>query len=165
MLLGNQQQANSSNPSEQYDEWIAQLLSDKQYVEAYQLLKSKPPQNLSALFNLALCLFFAKEYEQSLYQLDAALAKSQPNPTDNFSFNDDLHKKLESIQNADNTYLQGITDRYVQHFPHMVRSNILRIKVDCYRALRRWNKVIETATLLTGHNYRNVEDAVAEATL
>ena len=163
MLLGNQPQTNSNNPSEQYDEWIVQLLSGKQYVEAYRLLKSEPPQKLSTLFNLALCLYFAEEYEQSLYQLDAALAKLQPNITSNFSINDDLYKKLESKQNVDNSYMQGITDKYVRHFPYMVKSNILRMKIDCYRALCQWNKIMELAAPLRNENYRNVEEAVAEA--
>ena len=164
MLLANQQKTNNNNkPIAQCDKWIAQLLSDKQYVEAYQLLKTEPQQKLSTLFNMALCMYFAKEYEQTLTKLDEALAKLQCPPDKQPLLYDDLYKKLEAIQNTSNSYLLGISDDYARNFQYLLKNNILRIKVDCYRALCLWNKVIELAALLKSHNYQNVESAVAEA--
>ena len=166
MLLGSQQYPNNSNGlSDKNDEWIVLLLSNGQYVEAYRLLKSEPQQKLSTIFNLALCSYFAEEYEQTLSRLDEALAKLQPNPVDNTFVNDDLYKKLESIQNADDSYLQGMTEMYIRHFPYIVKNSILRIKIDCYLALSLWNRIIELAPLLKSYEYQNVEEAVAEAFL
>ena len=162
MLLGNQQQTNINNSSEQNDEWIVQLLSNNQYVEAYRLMKSEPPKKLSTLFNSAICMLFIEEYEQCLHSLDEALAKLQPKPADN-SPKEDRYRKLERMQSADSSYLQGITDRYVRHFPDMVKNNILRVKIDCYRALSQWSKVLELAAQLGSQNYLNVENAVDEA--
>ena len=165
MLLGNQPKTNTHNPLEQHDEWIVQLLSNNQYVEAYRLLKSEPPQKISTLFNLAICLFFTKDYESCLRNLDEISTKLQPDLTDDFYINDNLYKKLENIQYADNSYLQGITDKYVQYFPQIAKKNVLRIKIDCYRVLCKWNKVIELAAPLKGFNYQNVEDALNDAHL
>ena len=166
MILGGQSQLGGANrPQEQYDEWIVQMLSNGQYTEAYRLLKNTPPQSLSTLLNLALCSYYAEEYESALHKLDEALVKLQHTPADTTLINDELFKKLERVQNADNTYLQGVTEAYVRHFPYIVKSSIIRIKIDCYLALCAWNKVIELAAPLQNCNYQNIEIAVAEASL
>ncbi len=163
MLLGN----NSPNrpdtaPKTVDDDWIVQLISAGRYAEVYQLLAKEPSRKVSSSYNLALCLFFANKYEQALYRLDEALTMLRPAP-EMAPMEDELYNAILKVQNVTESYRVGVTEKYVLRFPGMMKNNILRLKVDAYLALERWNKIIEMATLLKSKNYRNVEEALRVA--
>ncbi len=159
MLLGNNTPNRQDTTPQVNEDWVVQLISNGQYAEAYLLLSKETSRKISSLYNLALCSYFAGKYEQTIYRLDEALSTFRPAPDSN-PVEDDLYNAIVRVQNATDAYQTGITEKYVQRFPGITKDNILRLKIDAYLALERWNKVIETAALLKNKNYRNVEEAL-----
>ncbi len=160
MLLGNNHSRQENIPQEN-EGWILQLMSDGCYAEAYLLLKKEQAGRVSSRYNLALCCYFAGEYQQALYRLDEALSVFRPMPGHDAMQKDDVYKALIIAQNKTDSYRKGIDEKYVSHFPDMMKDNILRLKVDCFLVLKQWNKLIETAALLRTKDYRNVAEALA----
>ncbi len=163
MLSGNNHPGRSESAPQENEDLIVQSISVGRYAEAYRLLKKEPAGKVSVLYNLALCCRFAGDHRQALYRLDEALSVFRPALGNDAAPEDEIYRASVAAQNATNTHLSGVTEKYVSRFPEMMKDNILRLKVDCYSALQHRNKVIETAALLKNKGYRNVVEALETA--
>lgn len=156
MLLG------SNNTRQQYDNeeaLIIVLLTQGRYAEAYALLMKESPDEPSTQYNLALCHYWAAQYQEALICLDRAQMTLPPRSNNNKAYNQFYAAILEN-QNQLDDHLHAITKKYIVLFEILTRDAILRLKTDCWLKLGNFSKVIETATPIAHKNYKNIAEAL-----
>lgn len=160
MLLG------STNPHQQHhteEAFIAQLISQQRYAEAYTLLLREQQDRVVTWYNLALCHHWSEGYQQAINCLDRAASLlpagkgTQPHPADSFQF------IIRTKQNELDDHLQPITAKYADAFNPLVNDAIIRLKTDCWLSLGNYARVVETATRIAHKNYKNIADALQTA--
>ncbi|MGL5260792.1 MAG: hypothetical protein ACRC9P_00205 [Bacteroides sp.] len=141
---------------------VLRLMAQQQYAEAYLLLERLTNPSLSNLYNLALCLYFSKEYSTCLLFLAKAQAKL-PSYSLRHTRISPLGQKVLHQHLDQATYLHAVSEVYCTHFPNILQESILRLRIDCLLRLARWKELIATASQLKYKSYSQVLQAVAEA--
>ena len=155
MLLGstanNQSQPNSES-------LVIQLLLQQRYAEAYdRLVSQQPTQN--ALYNMAVCLHWAGNYEAALSRLDHIQPAPQLGNANGINSNSE-YSAIRLKQNQTNDHLQGLTEVYIKTFPALAQDAIIRLKTDCWLKLDNYDKVRAIATPIASKGYKNITDAL-----
>ncbi len=152
---------NTAHTSE--DLFISQLIQQARYVEAYSLLIRERQESVTTLFNMALCHFMVGDYSLAVSFLDktsqflprpSMLGNAQHSPQ---------QRSLTQWQSQGSSYLQPISQKYIQFFADAVSDNILRLKIDCLLELGDFQKLISTASPIEHKGFKNVNDALARA--
>lgn len=141
---------------------ISSLLESGLYEEAYVLLKGIGMRSPSASFNMALCCAYAGEYQTALSHLDNALSQLLQVSAAGV-LNDAIAVKIIGKQACGESYLSPWMEEYAETFPAQARISVRRFRIDCYKNLNLWNKVLEESALLNTPGYSNVEEAVCMA--
>lgn len=94
MLLGK----TLNNPSPDTELLIIQLLSQKRYADAYELLTNQQANKNSALYNLALCLHWSGNYQEAIHRLELIQVERKLSNETRFS-NDTAYSKIRMMQN------------------------------------------------------------------
>jgi len=161
LLNSNQVEINRTYKSE--DTFIAGLIGQSRYTEAYRLLKNEAADKTETQYNLALCFYWIGCYREALMSLDRAqrfmpVTAGKTNPAaDNF------YKALREKQNQLNDHHCPITQKHVEMTPQLVTDGIMRLKTDCWLQLEEYGEVINIATPMIYKNYSNVTSALAAA--
>jgi hypothetical protein len=156
MLLGSTANHNASPDTESL---IIQLLLQQRYAEVWELLTNQQPLQTSSLFNMALCLHWAGNYQEALGKLESiqlAIPMRSGNPLNT----DNNYKLIKSKQNQTNDYLQGISESYIKSFPTLAQDAIVRLKTDCWLQLGNFAKVIAMATPIVHKGYKDITDSL-----
>ncbi|MFD1258341.1 hypothetical protein ACFQ3S_16165 [Mucilaginibacter terrae] len=161
MLLGST--ANHNNNFTGAEPLVIQLILQKRYAEAYQLLINQPAST-TALYNLALCLHWSGNYQEAVSKLEIIQLAPQASNKNQLNSNSD-YKEIKTKQNQTHDYLHGISEGYLKSFPVLVYDSIVRLKTDCWLQLGNYAKVIAIATPIAHKGYKNITDAlqIAEA--
>jgi hypothetical protein len=157
MLLGSIPN-NVNNPLDG-ETLILQLILQQRYAEVYELLMRQKSPSTSALYNTALCLHWAGNYQGALSTLERIQLKPEVKVTNSFDVYPD-YKMIKNKQNQTADYLHGISDAYVQTFSSHVHDAILRLKIDCWLQLGDYAKVIIAAMPMAHKGYKNITDAL-----
>ncbi|HJD92934.1 MULTISPECIES: hypothetical protein [Bacteroides] len=150
------------DPTPNMENEIIRLMDLNQYAEAYQLLISLTNPSVSNLYNIALCLFKSRDYAGCIIQLEKIESKLQVNRYHSLNTNQEYNRIL-NIQRAIDTHLNAISNFYVEHFSHILYDSILRLRVDSWAQLKRWDKVLQIATKLQFKEYDNINRAIDQA--
>lgn len=159
MLLG------STNTGQQYaneEAFIIQLLGQKRYAEAYVLLQREAPNEPSTQYNIALCHYWAANYQEALTSLDkaqSAMVNTSIKGESNIP-NSQLYNLIRQQQNQLDDHLHAISKNYVVMFTSLTRDTIIRLKTDCWLQLGDFSNVIKTATPIAHKNYSNIINAL-----
>jgi tetratricopeptide (TPR) repeat protein len=153
----------STNSHKQYgneETLILQLLIQQRYAEAYLLLNNEPPNDPATQYNLALCYYWAKQYQEAIICLDK-VQTALPYQSSNVKLpNAQFYTVIVEQQNQRSDHLQGVSKRYISIFAVLMRDAIIRFKTDCWLQLGEYSKVIETAAPIAHKNYRNITEAL-----
>jgi tetratricopeptide (TPR) repeat protein len=153
----------SNHTRQQYESeevLVALLLTQNRYAEAYLLLQNESPNEPSTQYNMALCHYYACDYQQAIVNLDKAqsvfpvVKGLTNNHTDQFYYN------MRQQQNQQDDHLHAITKKYIANFHVLTREAIVRLKTDCWLHLGEYAKVIELATPVEHKNYKNIAEAL-----
>jgi len=155
MLLG----SSSNNNSPGTETLVLQLIFQKRYAEVYELLLSQQPASTAVLYNMALCLHWAGNYQQALSKLESIQLASLVSMRNQLNADAD-YNAMKSKQNQTDDYLHGISEAYIQTFPSFVHDAIIRLKTDCWLQLGNYAKVITVATPVAHKGYKNITDAL-----
>lgn len=156
MLLGTTA-TNDTSPST--ESLIIQLLLQQRYAEVYELLINQHRTQISALYNMALCLHWSGNYQEALNRLESIQLAPQVSNGNQLNNNSD-YKKIKSKQNQTDDYLHGISEAYIKSFPALVHDAIVRLKTDCWLQLGNYAKVVAVATPIAYKGYKNITDAL-----
>ena len=141
-------------------------LNSAQWLVAYgifrQLISSTKAPSGAALYNMAICHFFAKEYDKIISTLNEALQKtatssSLSNQTSN------LPETLFIEEYKTNVHLFALTETVFNLNPAIVKLRIRRLLVDANVKIENWQEVIRLASLPNMDKCNNVNEAVAIA--
>lgn len=158
MLLGSADTRQQQYPHEEL--LISHLISECRYAEAYLLLQREQSDLPATQFNLALCYYYAGNYQQSLIHLDKAKAVLLPVRINTNLRDDQFYKAIRQQQNQLNDHLQAVTKKYIDNFGDLFRDAIIRIQADCWLKLQNFAKVIEIAAPIAAKGYKNINDAL-----
>lgn len=156
MLLGS---TSSKETSPADESLIIQLLLQHRYAQVYELLLKQQSTTTSALYNMALCLHWAGNYQEALNRLESIRLGTNIN-TSTKPNSDSNYKTIISRQNQTDDYLQGMTEAFIKNFPDLATDSIIRLKTDCWLQLGNFAKVIAIATPIAHKGYRNITDAL-----
>jgi len=156
MLLGATKTTIEHKPDE---EFIVQLMLQSRFAEAYLLLKQSPQNHASTAFNLAICVFHAKNYQQAIIHLQHAW-QNIPQNLNPKPLPDHIAQNLISLQKETEDYLRPLNEKYTSAFGEIFRDHIIRLQTDCWLLLENWQKTVETAKPIEHKNYRNVLNAL-----
>jgi tetratricopeptide (TPR) repeat protein len=154
----------SSNTHQQHaseEAFIIQLIGQQRYAEAYILLKKEPPSEPSVQYNLALCHYWAQNYQEALLSLDKIMINLPAGYKD--APHDPFYAIIRERQNQEDEHLQAISKKHVTFFGLLVKDAIVRLKVDCWLQLGNFPKVIEIAMPIATRNYKNIVSAIQTA--
>lgn len=167
MLLGSENKPERRRYSDEFDQpyredilFTAQLIEKQQYEEAWIRMDTLERESIPLLYNRALCLRDAEQYESVIPLLDRASALLIPYERTPIPGETQTLKVIREKQKDRETYLYPITFRYVDLFPHQLRDSILRFMTDTYLALGNKPKIREIATPLQSKGYRNIIEAL-----
>jgi len=149
MLLGSTTN-NQSQPNSQ--SLVIQLLLQKRYAEAYDCLIGQQPLQNAALYNMALCLHWAGNYESALSKLENIQLAPQLYNGNKLNGNGE-YVEIRNKQNETNDYLHGLTEVYIKAFPSLAHDAVIRLKTDCWLKLRNYDKVRAIATPIASKGY------------
>jgi len=157
MLLGSQ--SNNKDNSPGTETLILQLILQQRYAEVYELLLRQQPASTAALYNMALCLHWAGNYQQALSKLESIQLASRVSMTNQLNADAD-YNAMKSKQNQTDDYLHGISEAYIQTFPSFIHDAVIRLKTDCWLQLGNYAMVITVATPVAHKGYKNITDAL-----
>lgn len=161
MLLGSERNS-SSTPTHLNENLVVLLLNQGRYAEAYTILNQDAASGITVFFNLALCHFWAEDYDEALHCLDRIEPLAKWREGDNI-VQDAAYHKIEIKQRGTNDHLEGLSNDYLKLFGVKVRDHLIRLKTDCWIALGNYSKVIETATPIEHKGYLNIVYALKTA--
>ncbi|CAM3823563.1 tetratricopeptide repeat protein [Mucilaginibacter galii] len=161
MLLGS---TDTRQTYAQEEALIIDLIGQMRYAEAYLLLKKELPHEPSTQYNLALCHYWAGNYQEALICLDKAKTALPRNAGDPMLQNDQFYSVMSQKQNQQEEYLKPISKKFTNLFGVSTNDAIIRLKTDCWLQLGNFSKVIEIATPIASKNYKNIADALQVAT-
>ncbi|WP_443945100.1 hypothetical protein ACJVDH_19615 [Pedobacter sp. AW1-32] len=156
MLLGATKNTIEHKPDE---EFIVQLMLQSRFAEAYLLLKQSPQNHSATAFNLAICVFHSKNYEQAILHLEQA-RQNIPQSLNPKPLPDHIAQNLIDLQKETEDYLQPLSQKYASAFSEIFRDHIIRLQTDCWLLRQNWQKTVETAKPIEHKNYRNVINAL-----
>lgn len=162
MLLGSNQAAQSPNGTSLHG-FIARLINQSLYADAYVLLIKEAREQTVTQYNLALCFYHTGSYTEALLCLDKAQAYLPVNPNKNYPVTDAFHTAMLEDQHQLNDHLFALTAKHVQLLPQKIADSIIRLKTDCWMQLGNYAKVIEIATPVAYKQYGNITEALAVA--
>jgi tetratricopeptide (TPR) repeat protein len=157
MLLG--KTPNNNNSSEDTELLVVQLIMQKRYAEAYELLVSQQPTGATVLYNIALCLHWSGNYQEALDRLEHIHLDRNP-MNENRLGADTSYKKIRAQQNQTADYLKAISDGYLKQFPASVHDAFIRLKTDCWLRLGNFQKVIAIASPIAHKGIKDINDAL-----
>ncbi len=161
MLLGTSN--NNTHQQRSEAEFIAILIGQNRYAEAYVLLKAESVELVTTQYNLALCHYFAGNYREALLCLDKAQMLLQPDTPKTNLHIDGFYKAIRERQNQVDDHHRPIIQRHVALTAHDVADGIIRLKTDCWLQLGDYARVIDTAARLAYKNYANITAALSTA--
>lgn len=145
------------------DVFIAHLLDQDRFAEAYQLIKKENADLPATQYNLALCYCQVGDYREALMCLDKAqMLLATGNLKTNAEI-DSLYKALSAHQNRLDTHKRAVTHQYIALYGILFNDAITRLKIDCWLQLEDYARVIDTATPIAYKNYHNISEALAIA--
>lgn len=161
MLLGS---THTREAYAQEEALIIDLISQMRYAEAYMLLKKEAPYEPSTQYNLALCHYWAGNYQEALMCLDKAQTALPRTTSSSTLQNDQFYNVIREKQNQHDDHLKPISKKFVSLFGVITNDAIIRLKTDSWLQLGNFSKVIEIATPIAFKNYKNIADALQVAT-
>ncbi|RZK35939.1 MAG: hypothetical protein EOO90_28235 [Pedobacter sp.] len=150
--------SNSEN-SQETELLIIQMMFQQRYKEVYELLSTQKSTQTAALYNMAICLHWSKNYQGALTRLDSIRLMPQVNNLSHSIANSDYHGIMQK-QNQTDDYLNGMSEAYIRHFPILALDAVVRLKVNCWLKLGNFTKVIAIATPIAHKGYKDITDAL-----
>jgi len=161
MLLGS---TDTRQAYGQEEDLIIKLIGQMRYAEAYIFLKKESPNEPSTQYNLALCHYWAGNYQEALMCLDKAHTTLSRTTSSSTLQNDQFYNVIRQKQNQLDDHLKPISKKFVSLFGVITNDAIIRLKTDCWLQLDNFSKVVEIATPIASKNYKNIADALQVAT-
>jgi len=156
MLLGSTVTKDTSTDT---DPLVLELIFQRRYSEAYELLTIEKPASNASLYNMALCFHWSGNFQEALKALESIQLAPMVSSGNKFNANND-YQQIRSKQNQTDDYLQGVSNRYVKHFPALFHDAIVRLKTACWLKLGNYPKVVTTAQPIAHKGYKNIIDAL-----
>ena len=141
---------------------IIQLILQRRYADAYELLNHQPSDQTTVLYNTALCLHWSGNYQEALNRLEKIRLSPQVSNRNQPSA-DNKYQQIRHKQNQTDDYLQGISELYVKNFPLLFQDAVIRLKTDCWLQLGNYPKMIAVATPIAYKKYKNITEALTLA--
>ncbi|MDQ8005645.1 MAG: hypothetical protein REI64_12650 [Pedobacter sp.] len=123
------------------------------------LCQQKECKSVAAMYNMALCHFFAKEYTKATSLLIEAL--TQVTPSISHQSNTNLPKGLLEHEYENSQYRSALIETAVALNNSLVKLRIRRLLVDVQLALGNWQEVIRLSALPDMDKCQNVQEALA----
>lgn len=160
MLLGNNTTKNNQTP---YNEFLCCFLySQGKYAESYNLLNNSK-DSVSKYYNMALCCYWAEDYEQTILYLEQSITKLSNLNRPKLVGLDSIEAKIKDKQKKTDDFITFLLEEYMYTFPNETFDNCLRFKVECLKHLKQWSSLLKVTSLIENKKYRNVELAIQEA--
>ena len=156
MLLGTTATNNTASSTEAL---VIQLLLQKRYAEAYEVLINQQSPSTAALYNMALCLHWSGNYRGALSRLERIQLTPQVSNGNQLQTDSD-YRQIKNKQNQTDDYLHGISEAYMKSFPALGHDAVVRLKTDCWLQLGNYAKVIAIATPIAHKGYKNIINAL-----
>ncbi|MCZ4243312.1 hypothetical protein [Pedobacter punctiformis] len=154
-----------SNETEMFSEGIA-YINSSQWLLAYQSFKHLTDNSKSisveVLYNMALCHFFAKEYQKTIYVLNEALTFLSV-PSIRSNLNHQIPDILLEDEYQGKHYLKALTSSAVDLNHPITKLRIRRLLVDTHYHLENWKEIIRLSALPDMEKCENVRLAFAKA--
>jgi tetratricopeptide (TPR) repeat protein len=138
---------------------VIQLILQKRYAQAYELLIAQQSTQTAALYNMALCLHWSGNYQEALSRLERIQLAPLVGNSNKLDSNSE-YTKINSKQNQTDDYLHAISEIYIKSFPVAAGDAVIRLKTDCWLQLGNYAKVIAVATPVAYKGYHDIENAL-----
>jgi predicted Zn-dependent protease len=106
--------------------FIIQLIGQQRYAEAYILLKKEPPSEPSVQYNLALCHYWAQNYQEALLSLDKIMINLPAGYKD--APHDPFYAIIRERQNQEDEHLQAISKKHVPFLAFWLKMRLLGLR-------------------------------------
>lgn len=161
MLINNNSDT-TNNETELFADGVI-CLQTKQYLFAYSvfsnLSKSSKSATVAVLYNMALCYYFAKEYQKAIEMLDKAIQKTAIPSTATQQFTG-VPQLLIAQEFENNSHHFALTESASTCNSTYVKLRIRRLLVDLNLHLENWQEVIRLSQLSDMDKCKNVVEAV-----
>ena len=163
-MLINQKTDNQWNENDLFLEG-ALCINSSQWLLAYSIFKqltgAKNP-SVARLYNMALCYFYAKEYQQTIATLNEAIQHVTAVPG--------LSKLpaivpgvVSAFEYEQDSYKLALTESIAGLYAPLVKLRVRRLLLDANMELGNWEEVLRLSSLAEMDQCKNVQEAVTIA--
>lgn len=139
-----------------FEQGIFALFFKRPMEAAQYFFLLKESKNSAVFFNLALCFFKVKEYQEAYLYLQKALMELPRNIVINSLKNNIL--SLERYEEESEGYQEAMLYFTPIEFPNLAREQILRLMVDILFYLDQKEEMLRIIASLQSKNYRNIKE-------
>lgn len=118
----------------------------------------KEEKNSAVFFNIALCFFRAKDYQEAYLYLEKALS-FLPKKLE-YRFLQKNMSNLEQYEVEGNGYQEGMLYSTPIEFPSLAREQIIRLMVDVLFELGQMEEMLKKIQSLQNKNYKNIREKI-----